>query len=81
MDRRSTVSTSLATRVLLGLGRSYAPKITENQRLYAGIGDEETGRWSESGYERVFHAQTACGLAEEVERRSIQPPETPSRRR
>jgi hypothetical protein len=28
--------------------------MTENQRVYAGIGYEETGRGSESGYERVF---------------------------
>jgi ribosomal protein S18 acetylase RimI-like enzyme len=28
--------------------------MTENQRLYAAIGYEETGRGSESGYERVF---------------------------
>jgi ribosomal protein S18 acetylase RimI-like enzyme len=28
--------------------------MTENQRLYAAIGYEETGRGTESGYERVF---------------------------
>ena len=28
--------------------------MTENQRLYAGIGYEETGRGTEAGYERVF---------------------------
>jgi ribosomal protein S18 acetylase RimI-like enzyme len=28
--------------------------MTENRRLYAAIGYEETGRGSESGYERVF---------------------------
>jgi ribosomal protein S18 acetylase RimI-like enzyme len=28
--------------------------MTENQRLYAAIGYEETGRGTEAGYERVF---------------------------
>jgi hypothetical protein len=28
--------------------------MTENQRLYAAIGYEETGRGTGSGYERVF---------------------------
>jgi ribosomal protein S18 acetylase RimI-like enzyme len=28
--------------------------MTENQRLYAGIGYEETGRGTDAGYERVF---------------------------
>jgi GNAT superfamily N-acetyltransferase len=29
-------------------------KMTENQRIYAAIGYEETGRGTEAGYERVF---------------------------
>ena len=29
-------------------------KMTENQRIYAAIGYEETGRCTEAGYERVF---------------------------
>jgi ribosomal protein S18 acetylase RimI-like enzyme len=45
--------------------------MTENQRLYARIGYEETGRGSESGYERVFMRKRLAGL----------PSETPSRRR
>jgi ribosomal protein S18 acetylase RimI-like enzyme len=28
--------------------------MVENQRLYASIGDEETGRGAEAGYDRVF---------------------------
>jgi len=46
--RRSTVRTRLTTR------RSYASNDDEYRRLYAGIGYEETGRWSEPGYERAF---------------------------
>jgi ribosomal protein S18 acetylase RimI-like enzyme len=35
--------------------RLYTHRLmTENQRLYASIGYEETGRGEEAGYERVF---------------------------
>src|SRR5215472_15476559 len=35
--------------------------MTENQRLYAAIGYEETGRGTEAGYERVFmRKRLAC---------------------
>jgi len=35
--------------------------MTENQRLYAAIGYEETGRGSEAGYERVFMRKRLAG--------------------
>jgi len=35
--------------------------MTENQRLYAGIGYEETGRSTEAGYERVFMRKRLAG--------------------
>jgi hypothetical protein len=35
--------------------------MVENQRLYASIGYEETGRGAEAGYDRV-HAQAAYRL-------------------
>jgi len=35
--------------------------MTENQRLYAAIGYEETGRGSEAGYERVFMRKQLTG--------------------
>ncbi len=35
--------------------------MTENQRLYAAIGFEETGRGTESGYERVFMRKRLAG--------------------
>jgi len=35
--------------------------MTENQRLYAGIGYEETGRGTEAGYERVFMRKRLAG--------------------
>jgi ribosomal protein S18 acetylase RimI-like enzyme len=41
--------------------------MTENQRLYAALGYEETGRGSEAGYDRVFMRKRLAGL----------PPETP----
>jgi GNAT superfamily N-acetyltransferase len=40
--------------------------MTENQRLYAAIGYEETGRRSESGYERVFMRKRLAGLPSET---------------
>ena len=33
----------------------------ENQRLYAGIGYEETGRGTDAGYERVFMCKRLVG--------------------
>jgi ribosomal protein S18 acetylase RimI-like enzyme len=35
--------------------------MTENQRLYAAIGYEETGRGTEAGYERVFMRKQLTG--------------------
>ena len=35
--------------------------MTENQRLYAAIGYEETGRGTEAGYERVFMRKRLAG--------------------
>jgi ribosomal protein S18 acetylase RimI-like enzyme len=35
--------------------------MTENQRLYAAIGYEETGRATEAGYERVFMRKRLAG--------------------
>lgn len=35
--------------------------MTENQRLYASIGYEETGRGTEAGYERVFMCKRLGG--------------------
>ena len=35
--------------------------MTENQRLYAAIGYEETGRGTEAGYERVFMRKRLTG--------------------
>jgi ribosomal protein S18 acetylase RimI-like enzyme len=35
--------------------------MTENQRLYAAIGYEETGRGTEAGYERVFMRKRVTG--------------------
>jgi ribosomal protein S18 acetylase RimI-like enzyme len=35
--------------------------MTENQRLYAAIGYEETGRGTEAGYERVFMRKRLSG--------------------
>jgi ribosomal protein S18 acetylase RimI-like enzyme len=35
--------------------------MTENQRLYAAIGYEETGRSTEAGYERVFMRKQLTG--------------------
>ena len=35
--------------------------MTENQRLYAGIGYEETGRGTEAGHERVFMRKRLAG--------------------
>jgi ribosomal protein S18 acetylase RimI-like enzyme len=35
--------------------------MVENQRLYASIGYEETGRGSEAGYDRVFMRKRLCG--------------------
>ncbi len=35
--------------------------ITENQRLYAAIGYEETGRGTDAGYERVFMRKRLVG--------------------
>jgi GNAT superfamily N-acetyltransferase len=35
--------------------------MTENQRLYAAIGYEETGRGTEAGYERVFMRKRLVG--------------------
>ena len=35
--------------------------MTENQRLYAAIGYEETGRRTEAGYERVFMCKRLTG--------------------
>ena len=35
--------------------------MTENQRLYAAIGYEETGRGTDSGYERVFMRKRLAG--------------------
>ena len=35
--------------------------MTENQRLYAAIGYEETGRGPEAGYERVFMRKRLAG--------------------
>jgi GNAT superfamily N-acetyltransferase len=35
--------------------------MTENQRLYAAIGYEETGRGTEAGYERVFMRKQVAG--------------------
>jgi len=32
----------------------------ENQRLYASIGYEETGRGTEAGYDRVFMRKQLC---------------------
>jgi len=40
-----------------GLNRT----MTENQRLYAAIGYEETGRGTEAGYERVFMRKRLAG--------------------
>jgi GNAT superfamily N-acetyltransferase len=37
--------------------------MTENQRLYAAIGYEETGRGSEAGYERVFMRKQLIGCS------------------
>ena len=34
--------------------------MVENQRLYASIGYEETGRGSEAGYDRVFMRKRLC---------------------
>jgi len=34
--------------------------MVENQRLYASIGYEETGRGTEAGYDRVFMRQRLC---------------------
>ena len=34
--------------------------MVENQRLYASIGYEETGRGSEAGYQRVFMRKRLC---------------------
>ena len=34
--------------------------MVENQRLYASIGYEETGRGSEAGYDRVFMRKQLC---------------------
>jgi hypothetical protein len=36
-------------------------RMTENQRLYAAIGYEETGRGTEVGYERVFMRKRLTG--------------------
>ena len=36
-------------------------RMTENQRLYAAIGYEETGRGTEAGYERVFMRKRLAG--------------------
>jgi ribosomal protein S18 acetylase RimI-like enzyme len=42
--------------------RLYTHKtMTENQRLYAAIGYEETGRGTEAGYERVFMRKELAG--------------------
>ena len=42
--------------------RLYTPQtMTENQRLYAAIGYEETGRGTEAGYERVFMRKRLAG--------------------
>ena len=42
--------------------RLYTHKtMVENQRLYASIGYEETGRGSEAGYDRVFMRKRLCG--------------------
>jgi ribosomal protein S18 acetylase RimI-like enzyme len=35
--------------------------MTENQRLYAALGYEETGRGTEAGYERVFMRKRLAG--------------------
>jgi hypothetical protein len=35
--------------------------MSENQRLYAATGYEETGRGSEAGYERVFMRKRLAG--------------------
>ena len=35
--------------------------MVENQRLYASIGYEETGRGTEAGYDRVFMRKQLCG--------------------
>jgi ribosomal protein S18 acetylase RimI-like enzyme len=40
--------------------------MTENQRLYAAIGYEETGRGAEAGYERVFMRKRLPDLASET---------------
>jgi ribosomal protein S18 acetylase RimI-like enzyme len=37
--------------------------MSENQRLYAAIGYEETGRGTEAGYERVFMRKQLVGRA------------------
>ena len=37
--------------------------MTENQRLYAAIGYEETGRGTEAGYERVFMRKRLAGVS------------------
>ena len=34
--------------------------MVENQRLYASIGYEETGRGTEAGYDRVFMRKRLC---------------------
>jgi len=34
--------------------------IVENQRLYASLGYEETGRGTEGGYDRVFMRKRLC---------------------
>ena len=36
--------------------------MVENQRLYASIGYEVTGRGTEAGYDRVFMRKQLCGL-------------------
>jgi ribosomal protein S18 acetylase RimI-like enzyme len=40
--------------------------MTENQRLYAAIGYEETGRGTQAGYERVFMRKRLAGLPSET---------------
>jgi ribosomal protein S18 acetylase RimI-like enzyme len=54
--RRGYTEIRLYTNVLM----------TENQRLYAAIGYEETGRFTDAGYERVFMRKRLVGVPADV---------------
>jgi len=60
-SRKSDTTQPIKIQSSLPPSWMWKPPMSENQRLYAAIGYEETGRGTEAGYERVFMRKRLAG--------------------